>query len=158
MCFQAALPFCQHHERQVTIQLHLRRCITGTRKSSALPTRPVPCSLLKAAWLPSRTIPHISYPPAASCRAAAAGPRPGIKKEPDVLRLFISMLCCRGPISAGRASGHPCKCAGPSGGHASCSPPGSHAREPLPYWSAGTSRPLRGRIQAICHDSANPHR
>ena len=75
------------------------------------------------------------------------------------LRLFsMPGLCCRDPVSAGRASGHPCKCAGPSGGHTSCSPRGPHARGHLPCWYAGTSRPRRGRTRAICHGYASLHR
>lgn len=158
MCFQTVLSIRQRCERPVTIPLHLRRCtavykslraflmrLAPSRSSpemaahQALPQEPGICIL------PSRPVLH-------------AGPRPGIKKEPGKLSGSFPCLGCRDPVSAGRASGHPCKCAGPSGGHTSCSPRGPHARGHLPCWYAGTSRPRRGRTRAICHGYASLHR
>lgn len=162
MCFQTVPSIRQRCERPVTIPLHLRRR-TAVYKSLG--------PFLPHAPRPSRSSPEMAaqqalpqepdlYPPVASCSAAAAGPRPGIKKRAgEALRLFsMPGLCCRDPVSAGRASGHPCKCAGPSGGHTSCSPRGPHARGHLPCWYAGTSRPRRGRTRAICHGYASLHR
>lgn len=160
MCFQTVPSIRQRCERPVTIPLHLRRCtavykslraflmrLAPSRSSpemaadQALPQEPGICIL------PSRPVLH-------------AGPRPGIKKEPEKLSgsFFMPGLCCRDPVSAGRASGHPCKCAGPSGGHTSCSPRGPHARGHLPCWYAGTSRPRRGRTRATYHGYTSLHR
>ena len=155
MCFQTALSFRQRCERPVTIQLHVQQggqlfsnlfsCALSSQSSS--PGR--------AAQQPPPEKPNHRHP---SCHRAVHLPQPpDIKKSRSDLRLFVSKRC-KEAIRAGRASGHPCRCAGPSDGHISCSPQGPHARGHLPCWCAGTSRPRHGHIRATCHGSASLHR
>ena len=161
MCLQTVLSIRQRCERPVTIPLHLRRCTVVYKSLRPFLKRPAnPVLLLK--WPHSRLFRNSLESVSSrrvlfcSCRRSPAGHK---KRAGEALRLFsMPGLCCRDPVSAGRASGHPCKCAGPSGGHTSCSPRGPHARGHLPCWYAGTSRPRRGRTRATYHGYASLHR
>lgn len=161
MCFQAVLSIRQRCERPVTIPLHLRWRTTVYKSLRPFLKRPAhPVSSPEMA--PQQTLPQeseICILPSRHVIHLRRSPAGHKKRAGESLRLFfMPMLSCRDPVSAGRASGHPCKCAGPSGGRTSCSPRGPHARGHLPCWYAGTSRPRRGRTRATCHGYASLHR